>query len=238
MFRALLCPSLGARQTAVAASGFPMNVEVEVFSAVVGLLANPPRLTTLMMGIVMPETCWVVSVGQSNKFYDWLLHLVGCYYLSTIRQFQLLYINSRPIKKSRNTLFVWVNKLNKVDLKLIFCLRIYIYIQRKVCLSYTLFIKFPPFHSAKSRVHLESRSLVSCHRIVAICRSVFEDLSLENGIAAAALLSEDNCRPRFIVDDKQIPQNRMKLVPLLALSPLEHPCSEYFDILSAGRNST
>ena len=56
MFRALLCPTLGARQTAVAASGFPMNVEVEVFSAVVGLLANPPRLRTLMMGIVMPET--------------------------------------------------------------------------------------------------------------------------------------------------------------------------------------
>jgi len=35
MFRALLCPSSGARQTAVAASGFRMNVEV--FSAVVGL---------------------------------------------------------------------------------------------------------------------------------------------------------------------------------------------------------
>jgi hypothetical protein len=36
MFRALLCPLLGARQTAVAASGFRMNVEVDVFSAVVG----------------------------------------------------------------------------------------------------------------------------------------------------------------------------------------------------------
>ena len=39
-FRALLCPSSGARQTAVAASGFCMNVEVEVFSAVVGLLVT------------------------------------------------------------------------------------------------------------------------------------------------------------------------------------------------------
>ena len=38
MFRASQCPLSGARQTAVAASGFPMNVEVEVFSAVVGLL--------------------------------------------------------------------------------------------------------------------------------------------------------------------------------------------------------
>jgi hypothetical protein len=64
-------------QTAVAASGFRMNVEVEVFSAVVGLLVtnkpttaentSPPhsygnqRLQRqfdglLMMGIVMPET--------------------------------------------------------------------------------------------------------------------------------------------------------------------------------------
>jgi hypothetical protein len=39
MFRALLCTSSGARQTAIAASGFRMNVEVEVFSAVIGLLA-------------------------------------------------------------------------------------------------------------------------------------------------------------------------------------------------------
>jgi hypothetical protein len=38
MFRALLCPSSGARQNVVAASGFRMDVEVNVFSAVVGLL--------------------------------------------------------------------------------------------------------------------------------------------------------------------------------------------------------
>jgi hypothetical protein len=31
MFRALLCPSSEARRTAVAASGFRMNVEVDVF---------------------------------------------------------------------------------------------------------------------------------------------------------------------------------------------------------------
>ena len=40
MFRALQCPSSGARQTDVAASGFRMNVEVEVFSAVVGSLTG------------------------------------------------------------------------------------------------------------------------------------------------------------------------------------------------------
>jgi hypothetical protein len=39
MFRALKCPTSGARQTAFAASGFRMNVEVEVFSAVVGLFS-------------------------------------------------------------------------------------------------------------------------------------------------------------------------------------------------------
>ena len=46
MFRALQCPSSGARQTAVAASGFSMNVEVEVFSAVVGLLVGRQCLPT------------------------------------------------------------------------------------------------------------------------------------------------------------------------------------------------
>jgi len=43
MFRALLCLSSGARQTAVAASGFCMNVEMDVFSAVVGLLVQLKR---------------------------------------------------------------------------------------------------------------------------------------------------------------------------------------------------
>jgi len=78
MFRAALCPSSGARQTAVAASGLGMNVDVEVFSAVVGLLVTnkpttaentststfipKPEAATavcrpLMMGIMLHETC-------------------------------------------------------------------------------------------------------------------------------------------------------------------------------------
>jgi hypothetical protein len=40
MFWALLCPSSGARQTVVATSGFRMNVEVDVFSAMVSLLVT------------------------------------------------------------------------------------------------------------------------------------------------------------------------------------------------------
>jgi len=58
MFRALQYPSSGARQTAVAASGFRMNVEVEVFSAVVGNQSLQRQFDgLLMMGILMPETC-------------------------------------------------------------------------------------------------------------------------------------------------------------------------------------
>jgi len=37
----------------------------------------------LMMGIVMPETCWVVSVRHGSKFYNWLLHLVDCFIRGT-----------------------------------------------------------------------------------------------------------------------------------------------------------
>jgi hypothetical protein len=33
----------------------------------------------LMMGIIMPETCWAASMQLNNKFYDWLLHLVVCF---------------------------------------------------------------------------------------------------------------------------------------------------------------
>ena len=62
MFRALQCPSPGARQTAVAASGFHMNVEVEVRTLPPPHSYGNQRLQRqfdglLMMGIVMPETC-------------------------------------------------------------------------------------------------------------------------------------------------------------------------------------
>jgi hypothetical protein len=53
MFRVLLWPSSGARQTAVAASSFRMNVVVDVFSAVVGLRLQRQFDGPLMMGIIM-----------------------------------------------------------------------------------------------------------------------------------------------------------------------------------------
>ena len=40
MFRALQCPSSGARKTAVAASGCRMNMEVEVFCNVRNMLSS------------------------------------------------------------------------------------------------------------------------------------------------------------------------------------------------------
>ena len=53
IFRALQCPSSGARQTAIAASGFRMNVEVEVFSA----MAENTSTSTL---IQKPEAAMAV----------------------------------------------------------------------------------------------------------------------------------------------------------------------------------
>jgi hypothetical protein len=47
MFRALQCPSSGARQTAVAASGFRMNVKVEVFSADHGVVMPRNMLSSV-----------------------------------------------------------------------------------------------------------------------------------------------------------------------------------------------
>ena len=100
MFRASLCPSSGASQTAVAASGFRMNV----FRMNVLSLTNRPRLRTLspphsygnqrlqrqfdwllMMGIVMPETCWAVSVRQSNKILRLIVATGWMFYLSDWR---------------------------------------------------------------------------------------------------------------------------------------------------------
>ena len=60
MFRALLCPSSGARQTAIASSGFRMNVEVEVFSVVVGLLRTTAENTSSSTFIRKPEAATAV----------------------------------------------------------------------------------------------------------------------------------------------------------------------------------
>ena len=57
MFRALLCPSSGARQTAV---GFRMNMEVEVFSAVVTNKPTTAENTSTSTFIRKPEAATAV----------------------------------------------------------------------------------------------------------------------------------------------------------------------------------
>jgi len=87
-FRALPCPSSGAPSNCRCSLWFPYECGGR------SVLSRPRTLPPphsygnqklqrhfdglLMMGMVMPETCWV-SVRQSNKFYDWLLHLDGCF---------------------------------------------------------------------------------------------------------------------------------------------------------------
>ena len=85
MFRALLWPSSGARQTAVAASSRPR------------LRTRPPPHSygnqrvqrqldgLLMMGIIMPESCWAVSVRQSNKILQLIVVSSWVFYLSDWR---------------------------------------------------------------------------------------------------------------------------------------------------------
>ena len=69
MFGALQCPSSGARRTAVAASGFRMNVEVEVFSAVVGLLVqySTVQYRTVQYSTVQYSTNMCFNQGGADR---------------------------------------------------------------------------------------------------------------------------------------------------------------------------
>ena len=95
MFRASQSPSRGTRQNCRRSLWFPYECGGGSVLSRGRFFSNRRRLRTLphsygnqrlwrqfdglmMMGVVMPETCWAVSVRQSSKFYDCLLHLVGC----------------------------------------------------------------------------------------------------------------------------------------------------------------
>jgi len=71
MFRALQCPLSGARQTAVAASGFRMIAEVEVFSAVVGLYVH--------LVLLLIFTTLYIMYSLKHSFCDTLVlyHISG-----------------------------------------------------------------------------------------------------------------------------------------------------------------
>jgi hypothetical protein len=60
MIRELLCPSSGAHQTAVAASGFHMSVEVDVFTAVADGSATTDENTSTSTFIQKPEAATAV----------------------------------------------------------------------------------------------------------------------------------------------------------------------------------
>jgi hypothetical protein len=80
-----------------------MDVEVEVFSDWPRLRTLPPphpygnqRLQRqfdglLMMGIVMPETCWAVSVRQSNKILRLIIASSWVFYLSYVDHSHTMY---------------------------------------------------------------------------------------------------------------------------------------------------
>ena len=93
------------------------------------VLANRPRLRTLppphsygnqrlqrqfdgllMMGMVIPETCSAVSVRQSNKFYDWLLHLVGCFYLRKLHLVEVCISLPKPGCGKKSTLSLLISQ--------------------------------------------------------------------------------------------------------------------------------
>jgi len=64
MFRALLCPSSGARQTAVAASGFRINVKVEVFVLNRGRFASVETVCVL----TLPHTVSTLANTPTSTF--------------------------------------------------------------------------------------------------------------------------------------------------------------------------
>jgi hypothetical protein len=92
MSQALFCPSSGACQTAIAASGF-----LWMWCVLSRLRTNPPphsygnlRLQwqidgLLMIPIIMPETCWAVSPRQSNTILQLIVGSSRVFYLSEWR---------------------------------------------------------------------------------------------------------------------------------------------------------
>jgi multidrug transporter EmrE-like cation transporter len=51
----------------------------------------------LKMGVVMPETCWATYVKQDNKFYNLLVHLVGCFVRVSSTCFEQIIVHHQEI---------------------------------------------------------------------------------------------------------------------------------------------
>jgi hypothetical protein len=97
MFRALSCPSSGALSNCSRSLRLPCECGVGHVSNRDRFVTNQPRLETrppphshgnrrlrlqlkelLMMGKIMPETCWAASLWLSNKFYDRFICWMFC----------------------------------------------------------------------------------------------------------------------------------------------------------------
>jgi len=101
MFRALLCPSSGAPSNCRCSLWFPYecgrgsvlslgqtdhdweHFHLHIHTETRGCNGSLTRL--LMMGIIMPETCWAVSVWQSNKFLRLIVSSSCVFYLRNWR---------------------------------------------------------------------------------------------------------------------------------------------------------
>jgi hypothetical protein len=86
MFRAPLCPSSGALSNCSHSLRFPSkcrggcvsswkHIHLGIYTETGNCDCSLKEL--LMMGIMVPETCWAASMRLNSKFYDWLLHLLG-----------------------------------------------------------------------------------------------------------------------------------------------------------------
>ena len=95
MFRVLLCPSPGARQNCRCSLWFPYeyggggvlgrgreHVQLHIHTETRG--CNGSLTGLLMMGIVMPETSWAVSVRQSNKILRLTVASSWVFYLNIL----------------------------------------------------------------------------------------------------------------------------------------------------------
>jgi hypothetical protein len=109
MFQALLCPSSGDLSNCSRSLRFSYECRGRCVSSLVQTYQGWKHIhlgihvetggcdcslkELLMMGIIMPETCWAASMRLSNKFYNWLLHLFGCFYLNIWRCTELQTLN-------------------------------------------------------------------------------------------------------------------------------------------------
>jgi hypothetical protein len=74
MFRALLCPSSAARQTAVVASGFRVNVKVDVFYLSGQRCTEPQTL----IGVTIQHDCYECEEPDCGMYVEYRVAATYC----------------------------------------------------------------------------------------------------------------------------------------------------------------